>query len=80
MTDIWGHGSIGSLINMVYNTYYGMGYNNTTLTKSRFEMNSYSYSSCTIAVWVHIWIGPKYNEWDLYALSKHIESWNILCG
>jgi hypothetical protein len=27
---------------MVYNTYYGMGYNNTTLTKSRFEMNSYS--------------------------------------
>jgi hypothetical protein len=26
----------------VYNTYYGMGYNNTTLTKSRFEMNSYS--------------------------------------
>jgi hypothetical protein len=27
---------------MVYNTYYGIGYNNTTLTKSRFEMNSYS--------------------------------------
>ena len=27
---------------MVYNTYYGMGYNNTILTKSRFEMNSYS--------------------------------------
>jgi hypothetical protein len=27
---------------MVYNTYYGTGYNNTTLTKSRFEMNSYS--------------------------------------
>jgi hypothetical protein len=42
MIDIWGHGSIGSLINMVYNTYYGMGYNHTTLTKSRFEMNSYS--------------------------------------
>jgi hypothetical protein len=42
MIDIWGHGSNGSLINMVYNTYYGMGYNNTTLTKSRFEMNSYS--------------------------------------
>jgi hypothetical protein len=33
---------MGSLINMVYNTYHGMGYNNTTLTKSRFEMNSYS--------------------------------------
>jgi hypothetical protein len=27
---------------MVYNTYYGMGYNNTTLTKFRFETNSYS--------------------------------------
>jgi hypothetical protein len=42
MIDIWGHSSNGSLINMVYNTYYGMGYNNTTLTKSKFEMNSYS--------------------------------------
>jgi hypothetical protein len=40
--DIGGHGSNGSLINMVYNTYYGTGYNNTTLTKSRFEINSYS--------------------------------------
>jgi hypothetical protein len=27
---------------MVYNTYYGMGYNNSTLIGSRFEMNSYS--------------------------------------
>jgi hypothetical protein len=42
MIDIRGHGSTGSLINMVYNTYYGTGYNNTTLTKSRLEMNSYS--------------------------------------
>jgi hypothetical protein len=42
MIDICGHGSIGSFINMVYNTYYGTGYNNTTLTKSRFEMDSYS--------------------------------------
>jgi hypothetical protein len=42
MIDIRGYGSIGSLINMVYNTYYGMGYNNSTLIKSRFEMNSYS--------------------------------------
>jgi hypothetical protein len=42
MIDIWGHGSNGSLINMVYNTYYGTSYNNTTLTKPRFEMNSYS--------------------------------------
>jgi hypothetical protein len=42
MIDIWEHGSIGSLINIVYNTYYGMGYSNTILTKPRFEMNSYS--------------------------------------
>jgi hypothetical protein len=42
MIDIWGHGSIGSLINMVYNTYFGTVHNNTTLTKSRFKMNSYS--------------------------------------
>jgi hypothetical protein len=42
MIDIRGYGSIGSLINMVYNTYYGIGYNNTTLTRSGFEMNSYS--------------------------------------
>jgi hypothetical protein len=42
MIDIGGHGSIGSLINMVYNTYYGMGYGNSTLIKSMFEMNSYS--------------------------------------
>jgi hypothetical protein len=27
---------------MVYNTYYGTGYNNSTLIESRFEMNSYS--------------------------------------
>jgi hypothetical protein len=80
MIDIWGHGSNGSLINMVYNTYYGMGYNNTTLIESRFEMNSYFYSSSTIAFWIHIWIRQKYNERDLYALSKHIESWNISCG
>jgi hypothetical protein len=31
-----------SLINMVYNSYYGTGYNNSTLIESRFEMNSYS--------------------------------------
>jgi hypothetical protein len=42
MIDIWGHGSNGSLINMVYKTYYGTGYNNSTLIKSRFEVNSYS--------------------------------------
>jgi hypothetical protein len=42
MIDIWEHGSNGSLINMVYNTYYGTGYNNSTLIEPRFEMNSYS--------------------------------------
>jgi hypothetical protein len=42
MIDIWGHSSNDSLINMVYNTYYGTGYNNTTLIESKFEMNSYS--------------------------------------
>jgi hypothetical protein len=42
MIDVWGHGSNGSWINMVYNTYYGMGYNNSTLIESRFEANSYS--------------------------------------
>jgi hypothetical protein len=42
MIDIWGHGSNGLLINMVYNTYYGMGYNNSTLIWSGFEVNSYS--------------------------------------
>jgi hypothetical protein len=80
MIDIWEYGSTGSLINMVYNTYYGMGYSNNTLTKSRLEMNSYFYSSSTIAIWVHIWIRQKYNEWGLYALSRHIESWNISYG
>jgi hypothetical protein len=40
--DIGGHGSNGSLINMAYNTYYGMNYNNSTLIESRLEMNSYS--------------------------------------
>jgi hypothetical protein len=56
MIDIWGHGSNGSLINMVYNTYYGTGYNNSTLIGSRFEMNSYFYSSSRIAIWIYIWI------------------------
>jgi hypothetical protein len=79
MIDIWGHGSIGSLINMVYNSYYGMGYNNTTLIKSRFEMNSYSTQVAHL-LFEYIYELTKYNEWDLYALSKHIQSWNISCG
>jgi hypothetical protein len=55
MIDIWGHGSIGSLINMVHNTYYGTGYNNTTLTKSRLEMNSYSTQVAQLQ-FEYIWI------------------------
>jgi hypothetical protein len=55
MIDIWGYGSIGSLINMVYNTYYGMGYNNTILIKSRFEMNSYSTQVAQLQ-FEYIWI------------------------
>jgi hypothetical protein len=42
MIDIRGHGSNGSLVNMVYNTYYGTDYNNSTLIEPKFEMNSYS--------------------------------------
>jgi hypothetical protein len=42
MIDIWGHGSNGSLINMVYNTYYGTGYNNSIFIEPKFELNSYS--------------------------------------
>jgi hypothetical protein len=41
MIDIWGYGSNGSLINMVYNTYYGTVYNNSTLIEPKFERNSY---------------------------------------
>jgi hypothetical protein len=75
MIDVWGHGSNGSL----YSTYYGMGYNNTTLTKSRFEMNSYSTQVAQLQ-FEYTYELDKNNEWGLYALSKHIESWNILCG
>jgi hypothetical protein len=42
MIDIWGHGSNGSLINMVYNTYCGTGYNKSILIEPKFEINSYS--------------------------------------
>jgi hypothetical protein len=57
MIYIWGHGSNGSLINMVYNTYYGMGYNITILTKIgfRFEMNSYSTQVAQLQ-FEYIWI------------------------
>jgi hypothetical protein len=55
MIDIWGHGSNGSLINMVYNTYYGMGYNNSTLIELEFEMNSYSTQVAQLQ-FEYIWI------------------------
>jgi hypothetical protein len=53
--DIWGHGSNGSLINMVYNTYYGMGYNNSTLIEAEFEMISYSTQVAQLQI-EYIWI------------------------
>jgi hypothetical protein len=55
MIDVWGHGSNGSLINMVYNTYYGMGYNNTTLIESWFGMNSY-FTHVAQLQFEYIWI------------------------
>jgi hypothetical protein len=55
MIDIWGHGSNGSLINVVYNTYYGTGYNNSTLTESKFEINSYSTQVAQLQ-FKYIWI------------------------
>jgi hypothetical protein len=55
MVDIWGHGSNGSLINMAYNTYYGTGYNNSTLIKSWFEMNSYSTQVAHL-MFEYVWI------------------------
>jgi hypothetical protein len=79
MIDIWGHGSNGSLINMVYNTYYGTGYNNSTLIEPKFEMNSYSTQVAQLQ-FEYIYELDKNNEWGLYALLKHIESWDISCG
>jgi hypothetical protein len=55
MIDIWGHGSSGSFINMVYNTYYGMGYNNSTLIEPKFGMNSYSTQVAQLQ-FEYIWI------------------------
>jgi hypothetical protein len=55
MIDIRGYGSKSSLINMVYNTYYGTGYNNSTLIESRFETNSYSTQVAQLQ-FEYIWI------------------------
>jgi hypothetical protein len=53
MIDIWGHGSNGSLINMVYNTYYSM--DNSILIEPKFEMNSYSTQVAQLQ-FEYIWI------------------------
>jgi hypothetical protein len=53
--DIGGHGSNGSLINMVYNSYYGTGYNNSTLIEPKFEMNSY-FTQVAQLQFEYIWI------------------------
>jgi hypothetical protein len=55
MVDIWGHGSNGSLINMVYNTYYSTGYNNSTLIEPKFGMNSY-FTQVAQLQFEYIWI------------------------
>jgi hypothetical protein len=55
MIDVWGHGSNGSLINMVYNSYYGTGYNNSTLIEPKFEMNSY-FTQVAQLQFEYIWI------------------------
>jgi hypothetical protein len=43
---------------MAYNTYYGMGYNNTTLIKPKFEMNPYSTQVAQLQ-FEYIWIRPS---------------------
>jgi hypothetical protein len=70
MIDIWEYGSTGSLINMVYNTYYGTGYNNTTLTKSRFEMISYS-TQVALLQFEYIWI-RQYIMSEIFMLYQSI--------
>jgi hypothetical protein len=42
-------------------------------------MNSYSTQVAQLQS-EYIYELDKYDEWDLYALSKHIVSWNISCG
>jgi hypothetical protein len=70
MIDIWGHGSNGSLINMVYNAYHGMDYNNSTLTKSRFEMNSYSTQVAQLQ-FEYIWIRQSIMS-EIFMLDQSI--------
>jgi hypothetical protein len=56
-----------------------MGYNNSTLIEPKFEINSYSTQVAQLQ-FEYIYELDKNNEWGLYALSRHIESWNISCG
>jgi hypothetical protein len=75
MIDNWGYGSIGSLINMVYNTYYGTGYNNSTLIESRFETNSYSTQVAQLQ-FEYIWIRQDMMS-EIFMLYQSILSLEI---
>jgi hypothetical protein len=58
---------------MVYNTYYGMGYNITILTKIgfRFEMNSYS-TQATHLLFEYIYELTRYNMSEIFMLYQSI--------
>jgi hypothetical protein len=56
---------------MVYNTHYGTGYNNTTLTKSRFEMNSYSTQAAQLQ-FEHIYELDKNIMSEIFMLYQSI--------
>jgi hypothetical protein len=59
-----------------------MGYNITVLTKIgfRFEMNSYSTQVAQLQFEYICELAKNIMSGIFYALSKHIESWNISCG
>jgi hypothetical protein len=75
MIDIWGHSSNDSLTNMVYNTYYGTGYNNTTLIEPKFEMNSYSTQVAQLQ-FEYIWIRQNMMS-EIFMLYQSILSLEI---
>jgi hypothetical protein len=75
MIDIWGHGSNGSLINMVYNTYYGTGYNNSTLIEPKFEMNSYSTQVAQLQ-FEYLWIRQSKMS-EIFMLYQSISNLGI---
>jgi hypothetical protein len=43
-------------------------------------MNSYSTQAAQLQFEYIYELDKKYDEWELFALSKYIESWNISCG